>query len=602
MSSRLPVDRNFPFAQERAAFSCPKANYTMSGFVGRINLEDGSSQDWRAPLRNGLRFLRRRGPDGTGYWQSPEGRVELAHARLTIRHRASLSQPFCDPATDLTIACDGEIYNDEELRRELAPHPFRTRSDVEVTSAVFSTWGIAGLKRLRGAFACAIVDSNARRVYLIRDPIGKKPLYVACWPGGIWFGSSVVALAATYRGETRLQEGVLDAFWHFTYIPPYRSVLADCKPVLPGQVLEFDWDGHSHVHSCCPDVEGETPKNLEEIKERVSILFRQSVTRRLQNNPTPVSLVSGGIDSTNVTNQMWKQAGGQALTLGNLIPGTLDEKYARYAAWRIGVPLEVVRPPVLRLEEEINWALDLQDEPTAVLSFFALALLLKRAKTYGQVLLTGDGGDEVFLGYGMPADWSDPNNGADEYDAKARGVVVGVPPPAWMSPWGQYTVGHALLGHMFTKLDRAASEQGMEARCPMVDWDMIAFVRGLTPEQLFFCGRPKSLTRALLGDWPRWFMVRTKVGFAYRLRWAWWLRNYRGMRDLVSSEAIETFGERVPGPLRCSPNQWKRQAILKNFLDAWKLLVWSRFSEHLRQAKNAALTPDEHPLGVLTSA
>ena len=115
------------------------------------------------------------------------------------------------------------------------------------------------------------------------------------------------------------------------------------------------------------------------------------------------SLLSGGVDSTLVTQGMWQAGGGSAITLRSLVPFTLDEKYARYAARRIGLKLDMVSARTNRMADEVAWALDLQDEPLATMSFFPLALLIRQAKAYGKILLTGDGADEVFLGYGRPS-------------------------------------------------------------------------------------------------------------------------------------------------------------------------------------------------------
>jgi asparagine synthase (glutamine-hydrolysing) len=357
-------------------------------------------------------------------------------------------------------------------------------------------------------------------------------------------------------------------------------------------VIEFDFSGRERARSSCrPEVASGSPLHLEQTLERVGELIRQSVARRLHNNPSPVSLLSGGIDSTVVTNHLWQSGKGRAITLRSLVPLGLDERYARYAAWRLGIPLELVSARTQRLEQEVIWALDLQDEPLGMISFFPLALLIQRAKTHGKILLTGDGADEVFCGYGQPEDWQDSARGTDEYSLEERGVAAGLPPPAWMSPWGQYTAGHGLLGHMFPKLDRASAEQGVEARCPLVDWDLLAFVRSLGPKDLFFTGRPKALLKAQLAGWPGWFVERRKIGFAYRLRWIWGLQRFRGLREMVTPEAVETFGEQVSPSLRHRPQEWRSRHIFRNFPEVWKLLAWSRFRERLGQAQRHL--PDE---------
>ncbi len=433
----------------------------MCGFVGRLNLADRPNEPGPVPLTRALSFLKRRGPDSWHHWQTPDTRVQLLHVRLAIVDQDERArQPFEDSVSGLTVVFNGEIYNYQQLRRELSDYPFRTTSDTEVLLAAFARWGAAGLKKLRGMFACAIVDAAARRVILVRDPIGKKPLYWARWPGGVWFGSSVLAMAATCVQPTALRPDLLTDYWRFSYIPPDQALLAGCAALAPGEILELDFEGDRRGRMTCrPEPESFPAMGREEIRERLADLIQESVARRLHNNPRPVGLLSGGIDSTVVARAMGR-ARGSAITLRSMVPLTLDEKYARYAAWRMGIPLDLVSARLYRLEDEVAWALDLQDEPLGMISFFPLALLIKRAKTYGKILLTGDGADEVFLGYGRPADWTDPTRGAGEYGSRELGLAVGPPLPCWFSPWGRWAAGHSLLGHMFTKVDRAVGRAG----------------------------------------------------------------------------------------------------------------------------------------------
>ena len=128
----------------------------MCGFIGRVTVMDEIGCRSRAPLSNALLFLNRRGPDSWRHWQSADDRVELLHARLAIVDQDDrATQPFSDPASGLTVVFNGEIYNYEQLRRELADYPFRTTSDTEVLLALFARHGTSGLQRLRGMFACA---------------------------------------------------------------------------------------------------------------------------------------------------------------------------------------------------------------------------------------------------------------------------------------------------------------------------------------------------------------------------------------------------------------------------------------------------------------
>jgi len=271
-----------------------------------------------------------------------------------------------------------------------------------------------------------------------------------------------------------------------------------------------------------------------------------------------------------------------------LIPRQLDEKYARQAATRLEMPLQVVKAKPGRMADEFLWAIDLQDEPMGMMAFFPLAMMVRSAKEYGKILLTGDGGDEVFLGYGKPADWTEKKDGGFGYTG-INDINVGTAPPSWMGSWGRRTISASLLGHMFTKLDRATAEQGVEGRCPLLDWDLMTYVRSLKPEQLFYNNQPKALLKAELKDWPQSFVERPKMGFPYRLRWIWALKGFSDFRDLITRDVVDAFEPMLPVELRKSPAQWKNMEILRNFAAAWKLLAWSRFQHRLGLASSSDL-------------
>jgi asparagine synthase (glutamine-hydrolysing) len=147
---------------------------------------------------------------------------------------------------------------------------------------------------------------------------------------------------------------------------------------------------------------------------------------------------------------------------------------------------------------------------------------------------------------------------------------------------------------MFTKLDRAAAEQGVEARCPLLDWDVVAFARTLSPEVLFCDGRPKGLLKAQLGDWPSRFVHRRKIGFAYNLRWSWYVSRFEGLREMVSRDTVDLFTAQLPSELRSEPSRWKSLAIFRNFPTVWKLVAWSSFADRLRVASSMSRGLEKH--------
>ena len=353
------------------------------------------------------------------------------------------------------------------------------------------------------------------------------------------------------------------------------------------------------VHSCRPATVVRAIGGLEDVHAECARLLRQAVAHRLHNNPKPVSLLSGGIDSTVVTQAMSRLVHSDTITLASRLPLTPDERYARYAARRLGVPVQRVRISTRSIADDVQWAFSLQDEPLGMMSFFMLAHLVKSAKAYGRILLTGDGGDEVFLGYGRAADWtSEPND--DEPDI-GDDWSVGPEPPTWMSPWGRFAVREQLLGHMFTKVDRASAEQGVEIRSPLLDWDLIAFARTLPPSVLLRNNRMKALLKAQLDDWPAWFIERPKVGFTFRLRWLWLTAGFSGIRELVSDESVERFNPSLPAPLRSRPRTWTTLSILGHFKSVWKLLAWTAFERRLAVARVSVQQSTALPVPVRTA-
>jgi asparagine synthetase B (glutamine-hydrolysing) len=278
----------------------------------------------------------------------------------------------------------------------------------------------------------------------------------------------------------------------------------------------------------------------------------------------------------------------RAITFGAVLPFLNDEPYARYAAARLGLPLVTVAPARLfpssrAIADTCERAVARQDEPLGMLSYMLRYQLIEQAKNHSRIVLTGDGGDEVFLGYSQTSGWIAPP------DAPPRSVagLCGPPLPQWMSRWGREQNSASLLGHGLAVLDRASAEQGVEVRCPLLDWDVMAFARALSPDLLLDGGRSKGLLLGLLEDWPRWFVYRRKRGSTVNLRWAWLTSRFEGLRDMVERSAQERLTELLPEPLRRPARQWQTREIFHNFPSAWKLMVWSAFERRWSEARSS---------------
>ena len=194
----------------------------MCGIAGGFSFTaDGGPVDRQVVARLN-EWQRRRGPDGVGLWASPDERVVLGHRRLAIIETgAAGAQPMTDPSGRWVISFNGEIYNYRELRSELerAGRTFATNSDTEVLINVVAEWGEPGLTKLRGMFAFALWDLFERELWLVRDPYGIKPLYIAETEDTIWFASQARALATCAPINTARSAPGLAGFYLWGYVP-----------------------------------------------------------------------------------------------------------------------------------------------------------------------------------------------------------------------------------------------------------------------------------------------------------------------------------------------------------------------------------------------
>jgi len=548
----------------------------MCGFAGRFLHRRGDP----GAAERALAVLKRRGPDGQRIWRSEDGRVELVHARLAIVDSDPQAlQPFVSADGARVLAFNGEIYNYAALRTRYRERDWRTRSDTEVLEAGWQREGASVFDHARGMYAGALWDRDSHALILFRDPVGKKPLFLGRSETAIAFGSSVLAVRELLESHRSAVDprGVEDLFAQ-GFVEPPRSLVPGIEQIEPGSLIRIALSDGSMTRAAITTapVEFDPTLSFAEHAQEVGRRLRAATELRLENNPRPAVLLSGGIDSTVVTRsalEICRERGLQlkAYSLKPLLPGTQDGPYAAAAAKRLGIDLQWVRPPLRRLGERVLAALDDLDEPLAMPSYFALHSLVAEVRQHARVLLSGDGGDEAFLGYGTPQDW------LIKPDAKPPGVRCGPPLPEWMGGWARRTVSATMLGHMHAKADRASAEQGVELRSPLLDSALLAYARALPHEMLTHGGISKALLKAQLSDWPTAFLERPKLGFAFNLRWLWALSNFAGLREGINAEAHALAEPWLPTALRAPPAHWRSATLLQHFSPAWTLLSLSRF-------------------------
>jgi len=276
----------------------------MCGIAGQIALNGSKIQEIAAlGGYNRMReALRRRGPDQDGIYVDENGKAALIHTRLAVIDIENGRQPmrFRARGEVFTLVYNGELYNTDELRRELVAlgHTFRTRSDTEVVGEAYIEWGSAALDRLNGIFAFAIWEQNAEKLFLARDRIGVKPLFFALCGGGIIFASELPALLAHPDITPELDaEGISELLFIAPGRTPGCGVLREIEELKPAHFAEFDSRG-LQTHRYWRLTDREYGGNFDDAVEQTRFLVRDAIERQLVSDVPVATFLSGGLDSS----------------------------------------------------------------------------------------------------------------------------------------------------------------------------------------------------------------------------------------------------------------------------------------------------------------
>ncbi len=345
-----------------------------------------------------------RGPDDSGY--RVDRGCAIGMRRLSIIDLAGGHQPISNEDGSVWVIFNGEIYNYRELRDLLVGrgHHFQTNSDTEVLVHLYEEEGTEGIARLRGMFAYAIWDAREQKVLLVRDRFGKKPLYYAALPGGLYFGSELKCLAAV-GVPLDLDREALRYYFQFGYIPDPSSPFLGVKKLSAGSWLSFQASGQivQGRYWRLPPPAGETaPVGLTEeaARERVRELVDESVRMRMIADVPLGAFLSGGVDSSIIVSSMARQSSEPVRTfsIGFEESAFSELAYAREAADLFGCEHHeiVVEPDSVGLIERLVRHFD---EPFADTAAIPTLIMSEFAAKHVKVALSGDGGDELFAGY-----------------------------------------------------------------------------------------------------------------------------------------------------------------------------------------------------------
>jgi asparagine synthase (glutamine-hydrolysing) len=373
----------------------------MCGICGQYNFGD------RAPvLRENVErmtnSISHRGPDDEGYYFA--GPLGLGFRRLSIIDLEGGHQPMSDQEESIWVVFNGEIYNFPELKRELEGfgHVFRTKSDTEVIVHGYKQWGDDVLNHLNGMFGLAIWDARKERLLLARDPFGIKLIYYRIDKDRLYFGSEIRAVLAATNGRPDVDPNSVNLFLRYRYTPSPYTMFMGIRKLAPGTMLTCE-----KRTSCLRQWYRYRPrpfspvKSVEEAREELIWLYKQSMKRHLLSDVPVGLLLSGGVDSglllalMNLYGKSWR-----TYTIGYGSSFSDDEltdagtTAARFSSEHTAVTLDRKT-----FEEALHTIVSCLEEPIASSSIVPMYFVCKRAREDVKVALIGQGPDELFGGY-----------------------------------------------------------------------------------------------------------------------------------------------------------------------------------------------------------
>lgn len=482
----------------------------MCGIAGIMTISGGAPDT--ASLQSLSQALSHRGPDGDGLAVS--GGVGLVHTRLAIIDLDTGDQPFFAVAgkgkDKAALVANGEIYNYVEMRLDMGRVDFQTKSDCEPPLHVYLRHGLGFARHLRGMYAIAIHDPEEDCLILTRDPFGIKPLYYAETELGFVFASEPQALHRAGLVKPALDPGPRDELLQLRFTTGADTVFAGIKRLLPGETLQVRKGRITDrlVMQALPDGgPQDTPKGMA--LKRLDELLNDSVGIHQRSDVPYGMFLSGGIDSSVLLAMMARlnDRPVQAFTAGFSDTQATDERdHARHLAAAVGAEhhdVDFSETDFWALLPEVAAAMDDPAADYAVLPTYKLAAAAKDAGL--KVVLTGEGGDELFGGYGRyrrlrrpklfggrpmrekgvfdglgvlrdhPAHWRDGFTAAEEEANTPGRTKLQAAQAADCADW----LPNDLLG----KLDRCLMAHGVEGRVPLLDVKLAGFAFGL-PDQL----------------------------------------------------------------------------------------------------------------------
>lgn len=533
-----------------------------------------------------------RGPDDHGeeIFDCMKGtyHIGMAHRRLSVQDLSALGhQPMHSNNERVIVAFNGEIYNFQELRSQLSGYPFQSNCDTEVILAAYLKWGITFVKRLNGMFAIALFDKEDESLYLIRDRIGKKPLYYYIDAGNLYYASELKPLMVNPYFKKNINKGIVGKFLYRQYINAPDTIFQSTYKLRSGEIVRFRngeikkrkyWDIADVYNHRWEDI------SYEEAKQQLEVLLREAVSKRMMADVPVGEFLSGGYDSALVC-AMAQSISTKPINTYSI--GFYDEElneapFARRIAEHLGTNHTEYYISKKEMFDLVKSIPRYYDEPFADSSQICTMLVSEFAQKDVTVVLTGDGGDEMFGGYTiyeriaaaqkkklqgtvlhylfkvpivkarydyfkLPfiyrvaseslSSETRTQTGSGQYFEVLDKLLVCKEHNSYLDPiedryreknWVYrrmlLDMDTYLPGDILCKVDRASMKYSLEARCPFLDKDVMEFSLGLPLEYKMKDGELKRILKEITYNYiPKKLMDRPKQGFCVPIER--WMRN-----------------------------------------------------------------------------
>ncbi len=572
----------------------------MCGITGFLSFNNFFSEESLSCI---TRSVAHRGPDAEGLFY--DGTCGLGHRRLSILDLSqSANQPMESADSSCTIVFNGEVYNYREMAAALRI-PLRTTSDTEVILELFARQGVASLSQFNGMFAFAVYNAVQQELHVVRDRLGIKPLFYY-WDGRqLAFASELKALKALPELHIETDFASISHFLHLGYIPAPRTIYKNVFKLQPGHYLKATRQGLENVAFWSPanSLTSHALHDEREAKKGLEDLLLSAVQYQLISDVPLGVFLSGGIDSSTVAALASRLSSTRLNTfsIGFTEAKFNEAHYASAVAKHLGTQHHEFIVSAAEAKRLVEPMLDAYDEPYADSSAIPTMLVSQLARQHVTVALCGDGGDELFFGYGM-YQWAERlanpllkafrkpvsrlltipsalryrkaasllgyENESDlaghifsqEQGFFARNelrhlLTAGAAPEGRpgcreltreLTPREKqalYDLETYLPDDLLTKVDRATMRYGLEARVPLLDHRVVEFALNLAPSLKHRNGVSKYLLKEVLYQYvPRQLFDRPKRGFSVPLA-SWLQGDLRYLQEeYLRKEVVERYG------------------------------------------------------------